>query len=119
MRSFVAIGRVDLGFHPQGVLTMSTALSVPKLVGARRYVAFYDSDDLWLPHHLADCVSGLDACPEVDWVFSACRRVEHGSDRVLLANTFYHPDPFVHPTLLSNWLAQGCLSKCKYSQIKV
>ena len=42
LRSFVAIGRVDLGFHPQGVLTMSTALSVPKLVGARRYVAFYE-----------------------------------------------------------------------------
>jgi len=42
LRSFVAIGRVDPGFHPQGVLTMSTALSYPKLVGARRYVAFYE-----------------------------------------------------------------------------
>src|SRR5262245_53377862 len=20
-----------------------------------KYIAFYDSDDLWLPHHLADC----------------------------------------------------------------
>ena len=42
LRSFVAIGRVDPGFHPQGVLTMSTALSYPKLVGARRYAAFYE-----------------------------------------------------------------------------
>jgi predicted permease len=41
LRSFVAILRVDPGFLPQSVLTMSTALSVPKLVGARRYVAFY------------------------------------------------------------------------------
>jgi predicted permease len=43
LRSFVAICRVDPGFHPRGVLTMSTALSVPKLVGARRYVAFYEN----------------------------------------------------------------------------
>ena len=42
LRSFVAIGRVDPGFHPHGVLTMNTALSVPKLVGARRYAAFYE-----------------------------------------------------------------------------
>ena len=43
MRSFVAIGRVDAGFNPRGVLTMNTSLSVPKLVGARRYGAFYES----------------------------------------------------------------------------
>jgi predicted permease len=42
LRSFVAIGRVDPGFHPSGVLTMNTSLSVPKLVGARRYAAFYE-----------------------------------------------------------------------------
>jgi predicted permease len=43
LRSFVAIARIDPGFNPRGVLTMSTALSVPKLVGARRYGAFYES----------------------------------------------------------------------------
>jgi predicted permease len=43
MRSFVAIRRVDPGFNPRGVLTMNTALSVSKLVGARRYAAFYES----------------------------------------------------------------------------
>jgi putative ABC transport system permease protein len=43
MRSFVAIGRIDPGFNPRGVLTMNTALSIPKLVGARRYTAFYES----------------------------------------------------------------------------
>lgn len=74
-----------------------------------RYVAFYDSDDLWLPHHLSDCVDGLDACPEVDWVFSACRRVEHRSGRVLLANTFYHADGTGWPFLDLQTRAAGRL----------
>ena len=36
LRSFLALGRVAPGFHPRGVLTMNTALSYSKLVGARR-----------------------------------------------------------------------------------
>lgn len=59
---------------------------------AGKYIAFYDSDDQWLPHHLSDCVNALNAHAEVDWVFAACRRIEHGSGRVLLENTFYFPD---------------------------
>ena len=43
LRSFFALGRVDPGFHPRGVLTMNTSLSYPKLVGARRYAAFYET----------------------------------------------------------------------------
>ena len=42
LRSFLALGRVDPGFNPRGVLTMNTALSYSKLVGARRYAAFYE-----------------------------------------------------------------------------
>ena len=42
LRTFLALGRVDPGFHARGVLTMSTALSYPKLTGARRYAAFYE-----------------------------------------------------------------------------
>lgn len=53
-----------------------------------RYVAFYDSDDLWLPHHLADCVAGLDAAPDVDWACAAMTAVEQVSGRVLEADTF-------------------------------
>ncbi len=62
-----------------------------------RYIAFYDSDDLWLPHHLADCVAALEANAEVDWVFGACRVVDYGSQRVLAESTFYvdgHARPF-------------------------
>jgi glycosyltransferase involved in cell wall biosynthesis len=56
-----------------------------------RYVAFFDSDDVWLSHHLADCVGALETHPEVDWVFAACRRIDLDSDRLLLPNTFYRP----------------------------
>jgi predicted permease len=42
LRTFAALQRVAPGFNPRGVLTMSTSLSVPKLVGARRYAAFYE-----------------------------------------------------------------------------
>jgi predicted permease len=41
LRSFVAILRVEPGFETRQVLTLNTSLSYPKLVGARRYAAFY------------------------------------------------------------------------------
>jgi len=42
LRSFLALGRVDPGFNPRGVVTMSTSLSFPKLIGARKYTAFFE-----------------------------------------------------------------------------
>ncbi|HVW39576.1 MAG TPA: glycosyltransferase family A protein [Pirellulales bacterium] len=63
-----------------------------------RYVAFYDSDDLWLPHHLQHCVNALDNCPEVDWVFGACRMVDERTGREIAPSTFYvdgAPRPFL------------------------
>jgi glycosyltransferase involved in cell wall biosynthesis len=63
-----------------------------------RYVAFYDSDDCWLPHHLSECVAALEEDLELDWVFSACRRVDSTTGKVLEPNTFYtqgKPWPFL------------------------
>jgi GT2 family glycosyltransferase len=57
-----------------------------------RYVAFYDSDDVWLPHHIADCVMALEANPDVDWVYGACRMVEFSSGMILAPTTFYEGD---------------------------
>ena len=62
-----------------------------------KYIAFYDSDDIWLPHHLADCVAALEANPEVNWVYGACRMVDDRTGKEVAANTFYiegQPRPF-------------------------
>jgi glycosyltransferase involved in cell wall biosynthesis len=61
-------------------------------------VAFYDSDDVWLPHHLSDCVGVLDAHPDVAWVYAACRIVEYASGTVTDPDTFRMagtPRPFM------------------------
>jgi glycosyltransferase involved in cell wall biosynthesis len=61
------------------------------------YVAFYDSDDLWLPHHLADSIGALEENRDVDWVYAACRIVNHATGALLDANTFMtrgRPRPF-------------------------
>src|SRR5262245_55290236 len=36
-------------------------------------IAFFDSDDVWLPHHLDDCVTALREDRDLDWVYGACR----------------------------------------------
>jgi glycosyltransferase involved in cell wall biosynthesis len=61
------------------------------------FVAFYDSDDVWLPHHLETCVAALQAAPDLAWVYAACRIVDFASGRLLDADTFRvagEPRPF-------------------------
>ncbi|MEM6333420.1 MAG: glycosyltransferase family 2 protein [Planctomycetota bacterium] len=68
---------------------------------ALRYLAFYDSDDRWLPHHLADCVAALDAHPDVDWVFSSVRVVDAASGRTLVPDVFAPADDAAPPPILA------------------
>ena len=63
-----------------------------------RYVAFYDSDDVWLPHHLSTCVAALEASPDVDWIYAACEVVDFETRNVIETSTFYpdgKPRPFM------------------------
>lgn len=53
------------------------------------YVAFYDSDDIWLPHHLSNCLRVMAEHPNVSWVYGACQRRLYNSEEVVLASTFY------------------------------
>lgn len=64
-----------------------------------QYIAFYDSDDIWLPHHLTQCVRGLEANKHVDWVYGACRIVDGKTREVLAPTTFRidgEPRPFMN-----------------------
>jgi glycosyltransferase involved in cell wall biosynthesis len=54
-----------------------------------KYIAFYDSDDIWLPHHIADCVAALEAHQDVDWTYGSSRIVDYATGGELAANTFY------------------------------
>jgi glycosyltransferase involved in cell wall biosynthesis len=53
------------------------------------YVAFYDSDDSWLPHHLRDCVEAMERYKDVDWVYGASRIVDLSTKQILSENCFY------------------------------
>jgi glycosyltransferase involved in cell wall biosynthesis len=62
------------------------------------YIAFFDSDDTWLPHHLERCVRALQEHQDVDWVYGSCRMIDAATDAVLQPNTFYvdrRPRPFL------------------------
>ncbi|MFN6129415.1 MAG: glycosyltransferase family A protein [Planctomycetota bacterium] len=62
------------------------------------FIAFYDSDDLWLPHHLSECMEVLQSYPEVDWVYSATRVVDMETNAIISPNCFYQngfPRPFL------------------------
>lgn len=49
-------------------------------VARGRYLALLDSDDIWLPHHLARCVDHLDAHPQCGLVHANIVRIdEHGA----------------------------------------
>jgi glycosyltransferase involved in cell wall biosynthesis len=62
------------------------------------FIAFFDSDDLWLPHHLERCAVALNTHGDVDWVYGACRMVNFQTDEVIAPSTFYEhgqPRPFM------------------------
>lgn len=72
------------------------------------YIAFYDSDDLWLPHHLQHCVEALDAHPDVSWVFGATQIVDYATGQVLVPTTF-HLDGQLWPFMRLRTRASGDL----------
>jgi glycosyltransferase involved in cell wall biosynthesis len=63
-----------------------------------RFLAFYDSDDLWWPHHVTSCIGALEAHPDIDWVYGASEIVDMASGRVIDPNCFFlhgRPKPFM------------------------
>jgi glycosyltransferase involved in cell wall biosynthesis len=66
------------------------------------YIAFLDSDDLWLPPHLQLTVSFLDAHPQIGMVYTTFTQVNsaHQPIRMYPARTGKH----VYKDLLSKWI---------------
>lgn len=54
------------------------------------FIAFFDSDDYWLPHHLSDCMAVFEQHSEIDWVYGACKQVNCFTKETILDNTFYN-----------------------------
>ncbi|WP_417377420.1 glycosyltransferase family 2 protein [Gimesia maris] len=53
------------------------------------FVAFFDSDDTWLPDHLSQCMDVLLNTDDIDWVYGASRFVDGETNTVLSENCFY------------------------------
>lgn len=53
------------------------------------YIAFFDSDDVWLSNYLSTMINQLKQYPKVNWLFCACKRVELKTGNVLLESTHY------------------------------
>lgn len=51
-------------------------------------IAFFDSDDEWLPGHMSESVAALEANADVDWVYAATTVVNVAGE-TLQANCFY------------------------------
>jgi glycosyltransferase involved in cell wall biosynthesis len=62
------------------------------------YIAFFDSDDLWAPTYLERTVSALDRQPTLDWVYTACRRINLATATTIDESTYLvdgKPRPFL------------------------
>lgn len=53
-----------------------------------KFYAFFDSDDEWTPDYLSVAIETLERNEDVDWVYQACRRIDHNSGETLLESTF-------------------------------
>ena len=71
------------------------------------YLAFFDSDDLWLPHHLKICIEALRLNKDVGWIYGACKRVDVTSNTVLCESTFHVDGNNSHFFLLSSKVKGG------------
>lgn len=56
------------------------------------FIAFMDSDDPWLPHHLEECIGVLTRHLKVDWVMTPARLIDLRTGQEVMANTFLKTD---------------------------
>lgn len=71
-------------------------------------IALYDSDDIWLEHHLADSVAALEQHPEVSWVYADSRKVDQTTGKLVVERGF-HEGGTPHALLSLNTIDDGKL----------
>lgn len=52
------------------------------------FVAFFDSDDYWLPTYLKTLIERLINIPKMDWIFCPCRRINYETGETIQESTF-------------------------------
>jgi glycosyltransferase involved in cell wall biosynthesis len=52
------------------------------------FIAFFDSDDYWLPDHLSLSISTFTEFPDLEWLYFACKRVDLETGNTILESTF-------------------------------
>jgi glycosyltransferase involved in cell wall biosynthesis len=51
-------------------------------------LAFYDSDDLWRPQHLADSIAAIDRFPQIEWLLADRQWQRHATGETIRENGF-------------------------------
>jgi len=52
------------------------------------FIAFFDSDDYWLPDHLSLSMATFTEFPKLEWLYFACKRVDLETGNTILESTF-------------------------------
>lgn len=63
------------------------------------FLAFHDSDDEWLPHHLMTCVRALRENKDTDWIYGSSKIVHSTIQSTIASSSFYDdekPRPFLN-----------------------
>lgn len=94
----ISVAGMDVRYIWQSNAGPTIAKNRGMAMAAGEYIAHLDSDDVWMPDHLSECVGALEAHPEVDLVFSDVRRF---ADDSVWHDSFFarHPRIYALPGL--------------------
>lgn len=69
-----------------------------------KFIAFFDSDDVWESNHLSLAIDTFEIHEQLDWLYFSCRRIDLSTGDVLWPSTFY-TDGLQNPLF-------SCVSEC-------
>ncbi len=87
-----------VGYHYQENAGPYAARNTGLSQARGEFIAMYDSDDLWLPHHLKDCIEAMRKHADLDWVYADSRKVDLATGNTVVERGF-HEYGRPHPLL--------------------